>query len=311
MKETSLFWALNSVGELVHVSEVENGLKCECLCPICGEHLVAHQGKIKIPHFKHYSNNNCDNSPETSIHLAAKRLFLTKKKVLTPDLIAYVPDFGKQKVQSRKEYKLKNVFDEYKIDDFQPDIFAEIEVKRNGITYLVPFIIEIAVTHFVGSEKLAKIEKKGISAIEINLSKIERIKNDDELWNELINPDNIKWLFNSKLENLIIKQRDTKIQNEKDSEDRRLKREQEREQERKDQIQEFKKQKLSRRKIYGYKTVYCPKEKENNKDKKMMLTECESCRFYLGLHFETTYLDSNVYVICGLEAKRERIEDIE
>ncbi len=54
MKELSLFWALKN-DKLVHVSEVENGLKCECLCPVCGDHLVAHQGKIKIPHFKHYN----------------------------------------------------------------------------------------------------------------------------------------------------------------------------------------------------------------------------------------------------------------
>ncbi len=228
-----------------------------------------------------------------------------------PDLIADVPDFDEQKVQGRKEHKLKNVFDEYKVNDFKPDIFAEIEIKRNGRIYLVPFIIEIAVTHFVDSEKLEKIEKKGISAIEINLSKIERIKNDNELWSELIDHNNIKWLFHSKLEQLIEKKRNYKIQDEKNAENRQLKREEEQ----KSKIEEFRRQGLLFRKIYNFDIVYCPKERVDNKDKKITLTECESCKFHLEQYFEKIYYDdhynSKIYVVCGLEVKRERVEDIE
>lgn len=310
MKDLSLFWALKK-NKLVHVSEVQSGLKCECICPSCNKPLVAHKGKIKIHHFKHYEVCNCQGSIETSIHLAAKKLFLTKKEVLLPDLYADVPEFGEQKVQSRKLYKSKKVIEEYKIDDFQPDIFMEVEIKKKGKVYLAPLIIEIAVTHFVDSVKLNKIINKGISAIEICLDKIERIKNNDELWNELINHDKIRWLFNSKLPILIKKKRENAIQHQKNIDNKILRLEQQKEDERK----EFEKQKIPLRKIYNFRkdygrrdmttgftqfegTVYCPKDKINKDNRPISLNECVSCNYHLKLHFATTYGDSEVYVAC-------------
>ena len=318
MKEVSLFWALKN-NETVHISEVPSGLQCECICPVCNGKLEAHKGKIKVHHFKHYEITNCQGALETSIHLASKRLFLAKKEVLLPDLFAYVPEFGNQKVQSKKQYKSKTVIEECKIDDFQPDIFMEIEIKRKGITHLAPLIVEIAVTHFVDAEKLVKIKKKGISAIEISLDKIERIKNDDELWIELTNQDNIKWLFNSKLSALIEKKRINEVEHQKNIEKRLMKLEEEKENER----EEIRKQNFSLFKIYNFRkdygrkdmmtgytpfegTVYCPKDKVTRENKKITLEECEKCDYHLDKHFESTYSDSDVYIVCGLRAKKLR-----
>ena len=50
-----LTWAVAESGGLAHVSEVENGLKCACTCPVCDGALIARQGKIKEHHFAHAS----------------------------------------------------------------------------------------------------------------------------------------------------------------------------------------------------------------------------------------------------------------
>ena len=57
------FALLNEV--LVHVDEVANGLSCGCVCPQCGEDLVAkNKGKIKEHHFAHYSGSECEHGYE-------------------------------------------------------------------------------------------------------------------------------------------------------------------------------------------------------------------------------------------------------
>ena len=51
-------------------------------------------------------------------------------------------------------------------------------------------------------------------------------------------------------------------------------------------------------------TVYCPKDKVNNENRKITLDECEDCKYNFGKHFESTSSDSTVYAICGLRANK-------
>lgn len=54
-----LFWGKNiDTGEMNHISEVENGLKSNCVCPYCKARLIANQGEIQTWHFAHESNVN-------------------------------------------------------------------------------------------------------------------------------------------------------------------------------------------------------------------------------------------------------------
>ena len=63
-------------GSLLHISQVERGLKCNCICPACNEPLVARKGKKTVHHFAHYRINNC--SPETALHQIGKRLIFER-----------------------------------------------------------------------------------------------------------------------------------------------------------------------------------------------------------------------------------------
>lgn len=59
-------------GQLVHISDVENGLQPDCTCPACKSPLVARKGSLKVHHFAHAAESNCQ--PETVMHLLGKQL---------------------------------------------------------------------------------------------------------------------------------------------------------------------------------------------------------------------------------------------
>lgn len=42
-------------GQLIHISNVPQGLECNCVCPNCKENLIAKKGKINEYHFAHES----------------------------------------------------------------------------------------------------------------------------------------------------------------------------------------------------------------------------------------------------------------
>ena len=60
-------------GELVHVSQVERGLACGCVCVECGGTLIARKGEKTRHHFAHHTlNRNCDG--ESLLHKLGKRI---------------------------------------------------------------------------------------------------------------------------------------------------------------------------------------------------------------------------------------------
>lgn len=63
-------------GQLIHISEVENGLQPDCVCPACKSPLVARKGSLKVHHFAHAAESNCQ--PETVMHLLGKQLLAEK-----------------------------------------------------------------------------------------------------------------------------------------------------------------------------------------------------------------------------------------
>ena len=71
MTENNMTYALKD-SILVHISEVESGLRCDCICPGCGEQLVAKKGEYVKHHFAHKSKKECEYGYQTSVRLLAK-----------------------------------------------------------------------------------------------------------------------------------------------------------------------------------------------------------------------------------------------
>jgi len=71
-------------GKLVHISEVESGLACGCVCPSCDAQLVARKGAKVVHHFAHHSTYPCEYALETALHIAAKDILNDQKRIILP-----------------------------------------------------------------------------------------------------------------------------------------------------------------------------------------------------------------------------------
>lgn len=57
-------------GEIMHISKVPSGQKCNCVCAACGQPFEARKGSIRRHHFAHVSNYECMYASEVAIYKA-------------------------------------------------------------------------------------------------------------------------------------------------------------------------------------------------------------------------------------------------
>ena len=177
-------YAINTENRLMFIDDVPNGLECNCICPGCKEKLIAkNNGKIRDHHFAHSNNNECVSGYQTMIHLLAKAIIMNKR---------IIPGFA----PNNKFLEASEIACEVRLEEYNiiPDLlaFAPVPINYQYIGFvqkLIPFIIEIYVTHKVDEEKTNIIKKSGIPAIEINLSKTEATT-AEELIKDIYNPAN-------------------------------------------------------------------------------------------------------------------------
>ncbi|MBR3938546.1 MAG: hypothetical protein IKJ67_01035 [Bacteroidales bacterium] len=185
-KEANLIYALDKNGNLVHVDNVNNGLKCECVCPKCKSKLNAkNEGTKKIHHFAHKADSDCQGAVETAIHMLAKEILQEIKSVLLPS----TPNFPNGRILD---------FDNVEIEIFdrklklRPDCIGYYEDKK--------LWIEFKYTHEVDPKKRKEIILAHIDCIEIDISNCtqdkdnikECILNDLEKREWIYNEDNIR-----------------------------------------------------------------------------------------------------------------------
>lgn len=190
-KQLNLIYALKD-GKITNISEVERGLKCGCMCPACGEPLVARKGQKVMHHFAHYSGHNCEYGYESSLHLAAKAILSKAKKMMVPSVRVQFPDSYKtdETVSEEREIIIDHVELEKHFDNIVPDVVIYSGGKK--------FLVEIFVTHKIDEEKLAKIRKANISTIEVDLSKEDTTISSEGLAQILLHSSEKKiWKHNS------------------------------------------------------------------------------------------------------------------
>lgn len=160
-------------GRMLAPLEAPLGKHCGCICPACRDPIIAKHcvGSAISAHFAHQANANCSSGFETALHLAAKQLIAERRLLHLPPLVAeltrsdrygHVHEAHKM-LRPGSLTELDDVRLEMSIGDFRPDVracSADIPV----------LLIEIAVFHFVDEIKLAKIERAGLPALEVDLS---------------------------------------------------------------------------------------------------------------------------------------------
>ncbi len=200
MTSVKMPFARNENNKLVHISEVENGKKCNCVCLDCGSLLIAcNEGLKQQHHFKHAVENECKG--EGVIHQAAKQIIRERKQIT---LSKYIVSASKKDSRGKEHAETKSVVEDGRVMRFD-SVQEEIELHGMRVDILAkkgstPIIIEIFYRHKVNDQKLVKIREANISAIEIDLSdlKQEDIKDWETFWLYINDSQHVQWLYNAK-----------------------------------------------------------------------------------------------------------------
>ena len=158
----SMFIALDSNGQLITIENSIRGLACNCFCISCEEPVIARKGLIREHHFAHASQKeSCNIQRESLLHLYAKEVIRNKLGLQLPPIPGTCPESEDQ----TSWWDFERVDEEVPQPGFQPDLVAHL---RDG-SHL---FIEIAVTSFIGEEKLERIKNVGIDTVEIDLREL-------------------------------------------------------------------------------------------------------------------------------------------
>ncbi len=183
--------------DIVHIDDVERGIKCNCTCPGCGKPLIARKGQKNIHHFAHQSAT-CEYGYESSLHLAAKEILSNVKALTLPPTYTFFQHAhsGTDPLLEAKAISIDHVELEKHFESVIPDIVVYSNGKK--------LFVEIYVTHKIDEDKRKKIEGLGISTIEIDLSSIEETITREEL-SVLLQDDcpEKKWIYNAWVKNCL------------------------------------------------------------------------------------------------------------
>ncbi|WP_367395143.1 competence protein CoiA family protein [Cupriavidus sp. Agwp_2] len=224
IKSAKLPYALDPSGKIVSVQDVPNGLACNCTCPGCGARLIAKQGSEQVWHFSHYRAENCQAGYESALHLAVKALLEADPQIALPTCFVVRHETEGSRTRGSKDSTWSGVF-EYVTGESEQvwarDLasvhhrgiaelpgkmvrFDRVEVERAhgsirpdlvGIVGERRINLEVAVTHFIDNEKLAKIRDLAVPTLEIVLP--PSIDPDWEALRKILHsPDGKFWRFN-------------------------------------------------------------------------------------------------------------------
>tara|TARA_B100001059_G_C17784669_1_gene556349 strand:- start:197 stop:1624 length:1428 start_codon:yes stop_codon:yes gene_type:complete len=177
--------AYNEQNWITSIDDVQRGLKCNCTCVDCGSQLIAKKGAVQANHFAHAPDDqkakHCKWSYETELHLLAKEVLNNNKKLTIP-------------IGNFDPYNFTLIFDnvdiETPIDNSKriPDVIGYLRGEQ--------ILIEIAVSHFCGTEKTSEYRRLNKNAIEFDFSNFvptSEVITLEEV-SDLFENSNAKWL---------------------------------------------------------------------------------------------------------------------
>ena len=176
-----------SDGRLVRASEVPAGLSCGCSCPACGAPLVARRGGVRVAHFAHAVDRACASAHETMLHKLAKQLISDGAALTLPEVVA---EHGSRHrlVRPAVTIRPEGAALGPNLDGLRPDIVITVAGR--------PLLVEVAVTHFCGPEKVDLIQRRRLAAIEIDLSQVARDAPPAALEHAILRSAPRRWLWN-------------------------------------------------------------------------------------------------------------------
>lgn len=194
-------------GKAVHVSEVDSGLECGCVCPFCNASLIAKKGDVRAHHFAHHNADDCEYGAETALHLMAKQLIADHKQVMLPaiEVKECMPDLNGEyhqlsQVISAKVSEFKDIEVEPYADSYRPDLTGFL-VNDDVLD------IEILVTHKVDDKKANEQAERYRDMLEIDLSDVPRTIEKECLKNLVLYSACRKMIFSREANDLALRLR--------------------------------------------------------------------------------------------------------
>lgn len=173
--------------ELVHIDQVPSGLDCNCVCPHCKEVLIAKKGEIKKHHFAHYQAEDCYHGNESALHIEAKRILMSIKKVYVP----HIPKNIYDTVQKGQIIKFETAECEKRINDkLRSDILLTLGDRLLNV--------EIKVSHSIDFNKKIELFNAGLPTIEINLSDMANNFSEERITEALLSGQRTELIFSPK-----------------------------------------------------------------------------------------------------------------
>lgn len=194
-------FGLNENNVIVHITNVESGKNCNCICPSCSSPLIAAKGKKNQHHFKHTTTIECEGGLESAIHMAAKQIIKERKQIKLPEytINKTILDSkekmhfeSKTLVEKGRSISFDSVQEEQAINEMRADILAIANNQK--------LMIEIFYRHKVDDQKMEKIKAANISTIEIDLSDLtpDNVRDWETFWRCINDPNRAQWLYNAR-----------------------------------------------------------------------------------------------------------------
>ena len=171
-------YANNSIGELIHISSAQRGE--DYFCPVCGELMTPHMGKVRRWHFVHKNVGAC--SYESYLHKLAKikirQAFLSSEhfwlsynaKAICSCECPYI-DSPKCEGEKPVTFDLRKFYDTCEIEASYHQYRADLLLTSSVNSKIPPVLIEIMVTHKCTEDKI----NDGVRIIEVNIQSEEQI----------------------------------------------------------------------------------------------------------------------------------------
>ncbi|MXR70307.1 hypothetical protein GNT65_16740 [Shewanella sp. JBTF-M18] len=213
MSGVKIAWGLGYDGVMRHISEVEKGKACGCICPSinCSSPLIANKGDIKAHYFSHQANTGCGG--ESALHLAAKQILeesaLDQSTLVLPEIHGYYScaDMSGEIIeQCRTETPCFQIVEAKQEVRLSIELIADVVCQSDKNEKLA---VEIFVTNAKGELGENKYKSIGMDAIEIDLSMLSWNVSRDELKRSVLQNSNRRWLQCSRRYEL---ERELKIQ---------------------------------------------------------------------------------------------------
>lgn len=195
---SKLTYALTEDGQTVHISEVARGLACGCVCPACGDKLIARKGDETEHHFAHSGGDDCRYGFTSSLYAAFHRFLSRQGWIMLPPYTRNrsITEGGRGDHVITKRAKVR-------IDSME--LTRKASAGITGIAIYCksrPMILRIKTDYTAGSnaKKTAQLKAAGLPAAEIDLSREDFI--DDEAISVLMTtaPRQFYWLYNARAE---------------------------------------------------------------------------------------------------------------